>query len=244
MLKAAYYLLICIFYCPVAVAQFSDSTHYYLNASSSGNLNNTNTGHSYLLNNGLRFSIKKKKISLNASESWLYGKQDSNLTNNDFSSYLDFDFYPRSPKFYYWGLANYTTSYSLKINNQFQTGLGIAYNFIDRENLRLNLSDGILYESSDLYINGEERDIYHTFRNSLRLVFKWSIKEVLVFEGTGFLQNSLQYKNDYIIRANSSVSFKLNKWLSVGTTATYNRFERTTRENLLLSYGLILEKYF
>jgi len=231
-----------LFYVP-SIAQFSDSTHYYIGLNASGNVNQTKDGDSYLLNNGFKFSVKKKKVQLNFNNSWLYGKQNKDLTNNDYAGGLDFNLY-REKKLYYWGLANYTTSHSLKILDQFQGGLGIAYPFINTEKNQLNISNGILYEMSRLYLNDTTLENYHTFRNSFRVIFKYSISSSIVFEGTGFLQNSLNYKDDYIIRANSSLSFKLRKWIAFTTSLNYNRHERTKRENILMSYGVRLEQFF
>src|SRR5688572_8415660 len=118
-------LLLLVFFSSSASAQFTDSAFYNVNFTSSGSINSTNDGDAYLLNNGLRFGMKKRSISLNFGNSWIYGQQKRSLTNNDFNSYLDLNLYKTLPHFYYWGLGNYTTSYSLKINNQLQTGLGI-----------------------------------------------------------------------------------------------------------------------
>lgn len=225
-------------------AQFTDSTHYYAGFVSTGSANKTDDGDSYLLNNSIKFGMRKKSISLNLSNTWIYGKQDQSLTNNDFSSGLDFNLYKTFPHFFYWGLANYNTSYSLKINGQLLAGAGAAYNIIDRKNALLNISDGILYDKSDLYLDDSVRDVYHTFRNSLRLLFRFSFNNIVILDGSSFLQNSLSYHNDYIIRSNYNLNIKLKKWLTFTTSFSYNKLKRTERENMLLSYGLTLEKYF
>lgn len=87
-------------------AQFNDTVNYYINFASTGNINKTNDGTSYLLNNNFRYSISKKSISLNTTNSWMYGKQLGNLTNNDFFSGLDFNLYKTQYNFYYrdWGV--------------------------------------------------------------------------------------------------------------------------------------------
>ncbi len=243
MVKYLIFFVIIAFW-KTSFAQFTDTTHYYAGYQSTGSVNKTNDGDSYLLNNAVKLGIRKKSISLNASNTWVYGKQDRNLTNNDFSSSLDFNLYKTLPHLFYWGLANYNTSYSLKINNQLLTGLGIAYNLIDKKNTLLNISNGILYDKSDLYLNDTTRDVYHTFRNSLRLLFRFNVHNIIIADGSGFLQNSLNDKNDYIIRSNANLSLKLMKWLSFTTSFSYNRQNRTQRENLMLSYGLTLERYF
>ncbi len=62
-------------------------------------------------------------------------------------------------------------------------------------------------------------------------------------DATGFLQQSFTDAEDYIIKTNSSLSVKLNKWLSLVTNVTYNKLNRTRKENLLLNFGLTVEKY-
>ena len=228
-----------------ASAQFSDSIKNYVNFASSGSINKTEDGSAYLLNNSFQFKVKKERIESNLSGSWVYGKQNQQLSNNDFSAALDFNIYHRkASNLYYWGLANYNTSYSLKINNQLLTGIGLAYNLINKENQKLNISDGILFDRSDLILADETNEIYSTLRNSFRLTFKFTIYKIITLQNTSFIQNSLSYKDDYIIKTNSSIGFKLTNWLSFDTRYDYNQISRTKRENHLLSYGLKLEKYF
>jgi hypothetical protein len=228
----------------LSFAQFNDSTHYYTSFVSSGSINETNDGTTYLLNNVLKFNIKQKNSSLNFTNSWIYGKQNNALTNNDFSSSLFFNLYSPIKHFYYWGMANYNTSYSLKINNELLTGAGVAYSIYDRKNVYVNLSDGLLYDQSDLILSNNVRDVYHTYRNSLRLSFRFDIKDRIIIDGSDFLQNSLDRRSDYIIRTTTNLSFKLNKWLSLTSSLNYNRQNRTQSDNLLFTYGLTVEKYF
>lgn len=226
------------------MAQFNDSTHYYISYGATGIINQTNDGKSYVLNNNFKFNVRKKSISLNATNSWIYGQQDHNLTNNDFVSTLDFNLYKGPPHFFYWGLANYTTSVSLKINDQLQTGAGVAYSVIDRQYAYLNISDGLLYEKSDLVVNDNTRDVYSTARNSFRLRFRFEIQHLFVIDGIGFIQNSLSNADDYIVKSITNFSVKVRKWLSFTTSVNYNRVNRTQRETLLLNFGLTAEKYF
>lgn len=236
------FLLICA---QVCLAQETDSTRvdstvYEFRLNATGSLNQTNGNKNYLLNNSGRFSIKGKYVGVNFSAGYVYGQSTTAVTNNDFSTSVDGDFNRRRSKFYYWALANYSTSLSLKINNLVQTGAGVAYNFIENGKHSLNLSEGLIYEYDDLF-NGAADDKYSTIRNSLRLRFRWTIISSLKLESTNFFQNSLQYGNDYIIRSNTVLSFHLNTWLSITTSVVYNRFSQTDQENLLITYGLRME---
>jgi hypothetical protein len=237
-------LLASIITCSTVYGQFNDTTYYHTAFLSSGSINKTNDGTAYLLNNAFKFNVKKKSVSLNFTNNWIYGKQNGNLSNNDFSTALDFNLYKTFPHFFYWGLVNYNTSYSLKINNQLLAGAGIAYNLYDSENAYLNVSDGLLFDKSDLMLNGNIRDVYQTYRNSLRLQFRFNIGNRVTIDGSNFLQNSLKLQSDYIIRSTTNLSFKLQKWLSLTTSLNYNRVNRTNSENLLFTYGLTVEKWF
>ena len=220
-------------------AQFTDTTHYHLNIAATGSINNTDDSRAYLLNNALNFGIKQKDFTLTSANTWVYGKQNNLLTNNDYLSSLVFNLYKTFPHFYYWGLVNYNTSYSLKINNQILAGGGLAYSFIDKKNTYINLSDGILYDQSDLVVINN----YHTFRNSLRLQFHFA-SNVFTLDGSNFLQNSLSKGNDYIIRSTTTLGIKLRKWISFTTSLNYNKMSITQSDNLIFTYGLTIDKYF
>lgn len=228
-------------------AQFNDSTNYYIRHNSTGTVNKTNDQSSYVLNNALRFSIYKKSISLNSNNTWIYGKQQNRVTNNDFSSTLDFDVYKARRSIYYWGLLNYEKSFSLAIDHRFQGGLGIGYYFIDRENIVIQVSDGILYEASRLENRGESPDVANsqeTLRNSLRLKFRYVFREKVTIDHVDFVQHSLEDRKDYILRSNTIIGVKLYKWISLSLSVNYNKISITERENLLLNYGITFERYF
>lgn len=225
-------------------AQFSDTTHYLATYTSTGSINKTDGNSAYLLNNGLKFNVRKKSINLNFNNNWLYGKQNEEQTNNDYSAALDFNLYKTFPNFFYWGLANYNTSFSLQINNQLLAGGGVAYNIVDRENAYLNVSNGLLYDASGITLNDDTRESYQIIRNSFRLMFRFAIVDMVTISGSNFVQHSLQDGQDYIIKMNEQLDFRLTRWISLTAALTYNRINRTQRENLLLSYGLTFERYF
>jgi len=237
-------ILFILFIAAPCYGQFTDSTARLLSLSATGSANTTNDSKAYLLNNTLRFGIQKKPVNLNLSAKWIYGKQNGLLSNNDFSTIFDANFYTGWQRFYYWGLANYNTSESLNINNQLLTGAGIAYSFIDTEKTYLNLSNGLLYDTSDLMLSDSIRDQYETVRNSLRLSFRFVIAKRFTLGSTSFLQQSLVNGRDYIIRSDASFSVSVNRWLSLTSAFNYNRTSRTARENTLLSYGITFERYF
>ena len=233
---------IVLFFCvATGFAQYNDSTFHRINVTSTGSINKTNDGRSYLLNNGVNFGIKKKDVVLSSTNTFVYGNQNNTLTNRDFSSSLFFNLYKTLPRFYYWGLLNYNTSYSLKINNQILGGVGVAYSIIDNKDAYINFSDGVLYDKSSLL--GGSLD-YSTYRNSFRINYHFAITQIITLDGSNFLQSSFNNGNDYIIKSTNTISFKLNKWINLTSSLNYNRMNITSRENLLFTYGLSFDKYF
>jgi hypothetical protein len=228
----------------------TDTTHYHYTYAGTGTLNNTNSLHTFVLNNALKLSMVKKSAVVDFSNSWVYGKQNQVLTNDDYSSSLSFNLYKGLPHSYYWGMANYNTSIPLLINHQLQTGFGIGYNVLDKKKTTLILSDGPLYEKGDLYDslyggpNGNvfQRDRYQTIRNSFRLLYHVVIQDRYTFDGTAFLQNSFARWQDYILRLNGSISIKLYKWLALTGAASYGKFTRTRGQNTLVSFGLTIQQ--
>lgn len=229
--------------CP-AVAQFSDSVHYYLGYAATGIFNQTSTSNSFVLSNAAKFNINKKNKFLNSGAAWVYGRQNGRQTNNDFSSFVNFDRYGLLPHFYYWALLTYEKSYSLKVNDRFQGGGGLGYNIADKPSATLVISDGLLYEYGDLNDAGGLRNSYNAVRNSLRLKYHFVLKEIIVLDGVHYWQQSVAEGEDYILKSNSSLSVKLKKWLSITSALNYNKVNRTSSRNLLFTFGLAVEHYF
>ena len=225
------------------VAQFNDSVHHNVGYTTTGIINQTNDGNSFVLNNGVKFNINKKNKFLNSNAGWVYGRQNGQLTNNDVTASMDFDIYGTLPHFYYWGLAAYDKSYSLKINDRFQGGFGLGYNLLDKKTASFVISDGLLYEYSDLQ-DTISHDRYRTLRNSLRLKYHFVWKGIIVLDGVHFWQPSLSSGTDYIIKSSNSLSFKLKKWLSLTSSLIYNKVNRTRSKNLLFTVGLSADYYF
>jgi len=244
MYKTVLILLINILITNIAFSQLNDSVHHHFSFASTGIYNKTKDASSFVLNNSSGFEIRQKKVSFNTAASWIYGKQQKKLSNNDVSVFTNMDYLKDVQKLYYWALVNFDESYSLKINYRLQSGLGLGYTFVNSPHLNLELSDGFLYETSDLTDPVLGKDIYQTVRNSLRLKYRWSYKNIFSLQGTNFVQPSIISFEDYILKFNNQLSVKLNQWLSINASAVYNKISRTNRENLLITYGVALNKYF
>lgn len=229
-----------------ALTQFNDTVNYYANFSGTGNLNKTNTsGTTFLLNNAMQFQVNKKKYSINSFASHIYGRNPIQKTNNDFLASLNLDILKSVQKLYYWGLASYEKSFSLKVDNRFQAGAGVGYTFVNNKKSNLEISDGFLFETVGLSIPDQRgQTSYQTVRNSFRLKYRFIIKDIFRFDGMDFFQPSLSDGRDYILKLSNNFSIRLYKWLSFTTSFIYNRQNITSTENLLLTYGLTMEKYF
>jgi len=224
----------------IVIAQNPDTSVYHLTHSTTGFLNRTNDGDAYLVNNNLRFNISKKRISANATNSWIYGSQESGLTNNDFSSIVDFNLLKSVSKFYYWGLASYDRSFSLKIDHRVQAGFGPGYTVVNTRKVYLVVSDGPLYENTKLYDTSQ----YNTVRNSFRIRYRMVVLKNITIDGTNFHQQSFLSGKDYIIKSVNTVSYKLNNWLSFSVAINYNKLNITHKESLLCNVGFTFDRYF
>ena len=237
-------LLVCLLTVGYTVHS-QDTTVYLIASSGTGNINKTSLGTSYVYNNSLRFSVERPFLTFNASSYWIYGENTQRKTNNDFLNVVDVDLYKNTRKLYYWALGNYEKSFSLKIEHRIQTGAGIGYNLLKKEKGQITLSNGILYESTDLReMDKYGRLHYETARNSFRFKYRFHIGKIIIVEGVNFLQNAFTDGEDYILRTNNQVNFKLTSWLGLNTSFTYNKFNLTKNENLLFTYGLVMEKKF
>lgn len=237
-------LLLLLWSSLLATAQFNDSINYRLRVTTTGSLNKTKAGDAYLLNNGLGFNINNRKTTLNTSAGWVYGQLNNTLTNNDFVAAADMNFLKKVSKLYYWGLLFYETSYSLKTAYRFQSGAGLGYRFLDSADASLVISDGLLFETSDLTNASFGKQQYETIRNSLRVKHHFVIGKLVTIDGTNFWQPSLISFKDYILKFNNSLSFRLRDWLSLTSAIQYNKISRTDSENLLFTFGITLDKYF
>ena len=234
--------MMCVSFC--VHAQFNDSTFYYVYYSATGSYTKTNDLNATVLNNIVKFSIEKKNISFHTTNGWIYGIQSGVKINNDFSSVVESDILKKQQPVYYWAIGTFDKSYSLKINHRFQTGAGLGWTVVNKKNISVVLSDGVIYEQGDL-INAEQTPLrYELWRNSARLKYRWVIHDIVTWDGTGFWQPSLTTPHDNIMKYSTTLSVKLKKWLSLTSAVTYNKLTLTGRENLIVTGGIVLEKFF
>lgn len=224
----------------------SDTSSFNVAVNAAGTINNTNLGTTYIFNNAVNLSYNAKNVEINANNSWLYGRSNTNkITNDDYVSNWTINLNKSLKRFYYWGLASAVKSYSLRINSQYQGGVGASIYAINKPNTQVNISDGFVWESSDITVADTINQKYATIRNSFRLSMKFLFAHgLLSIKSMSFYQPSLLLADDYIIRSNNELGIHINKWLSFTTQVVYNRFNRTSKENLLFSYGVKLEKRF
>jgi len=238
-------VVICLGCVPLfAFPQFSDSVTHQLKINCNGILNQTADGNSYVLSNTLNYNVLKKTLALNTAANWVYGENRHAVSNNDLTTHADLNFFKPGKKLSYWVLLNFDKIYSLGILYRAQGGGGVSYNFIDSTHLRINISDGLLYEAGDIKTGDAGNNSYATTRNSLRLLLRWKVKDKLTVTSTHFYQPSLQSFKDYIIQSTTNVSIKLYQRLSLNANLAYNKATNTHRDNLLLTYGVVFDTFF
>ena len=234
---------IILFLTPVIVFA-QDTTKFHITYSSTGSYNKTQSSNSFLFNNVLDLLEKNKSIAFNLSGTYLYGRQNSITSNRDISTILNFDYFKSPPikNSYYWCLLEYSSSLSLKVNTEKQFGFGFAFILINNPTARLTFSDGVIYDQNNVLLNN--LNINHdVIRNSFRIRYHFLINNIFNLAGLTYYQTSLE-KNDFIIKSTQTAGVKLNNWLSVGSSLTFNKYAFIQRENLLLTYGLIVDKSF
>jgi len=235
----------CTITAATAKAQFSDSVHNYIMYAATGIINKTNSSRSYLISNAAQYKLRIKKNALNFAAGYIYGRQQGVLSHDDFNTTVDFNFFPKdSSKLYYWGLLNFDKSFSLNIIGRSQVGIGVAYNFMDDEKRFLNISNGILYEYSNVQLSDGVHEKNDLIRNSFRLRYRFLINKIIIISGTNMLQTAFGHSEDYILKLDNSINLTLNTWLRFRTAFTYNRNNLTKRENMLITLGLTAEKFF
>ena len=146
MIRTAVFLC-CLLFSGAGYSQFSDSVHYHLSYAATGTINRATEGRSYVLNNAFAFDVSKKNISLNNSNSWVYGETNGQKNINDFFSTLNFDVNRALKLWYFWGLASYTTSYSLQIESQFQAGVAFGLSQLMAKGA-ITLKDGVVEQNN------------------------------------------------------------------------------------------------
>lgn len=230
---------------PDSAKPVRDTIAWQAGFTGTGNFNKTNDGTTYVFNNSIRLGAATRLVNANLSAGWIYGKNPSGMTNNDLLVVVDADLFRNTRRFYYWALTAYESSFSLKIDNRVQTGGGPGLTIIRKPNVHLVLTDGLLYERSQLAEpDVHNRTKYETWRNSFRIKYKVLLMGKLSVDGSHFLQNALGDAGDYIIRSNTAVNWRLKKWLNLTLAMTYNNIRITERENLLFSYGVTIDQLF
>jgi hypothetical protein len=209
-----------------------------------GNFTRSNDLRGYLFNNVAKASRDGRNLFWQATGGWIYSAQSGVRVNDDFTGVLESDVLKKKQRLYYWGFVAFDRSYSLKIDRRLQVAAGLGYTVAGGERGSLVITDGLLYERGEMtdselgYLN------YDVWRNSLRIKYRWTPSAMLAVEGSAFLQPALFSWDDMIIKSTTTVFMKINKWLSLTASCTYNRLTLTGRENLIITYGVTMDHLF
>jgi hypothetical protein len=227
-----------------ADAQLSDSTGNYLAYAFTGNYNQANKVAGFLSSHSVAFGHRSDAWACHLNLKHLYGRQRQELTNNDLTVHFDVNRYAFVPRFYFWGLASYGAVYSLKVHTQFQTGAGAAYDLISTGGIEVNVSDGLLYDYSDVDLSESTRLVRQTPRNSLRLRLRLKAGVHGSLQSAYMLQNSLEHGNDLIHKAETTIMVRIRGQLSARFHVQYCGMSSTDRETLLAVFGLHFSRSF
>jgi hypothetical protein len=242
MLKGTLTLAITIL-CFSSFAQFNDSTRYYLGYSLTGSYNKNHLNTSFVLSNSLQFKHKAEDLLYNLNLRHVLGKQQYRTVNNDFTGLFDVNRFLFFPGFYTWGLASYSSLFSVNVDHQVQIGAGIAYNLVNKKRFKLNLSDGIIYDFSQIRVSDSIPLTYGTYRNSVRLQVKLFVKEFFTLQSAVYVQHSLKTSHDMIIRGEGELILHLSDVIKGNMKVQYNQFSLTEQKSLFITWGILLNKY-
>src|SRR5690606_13346801 len=104
--------------------------------------------------------------------------------------------------------------------------------------LSLRISDGIIYEQSNVINSEANQELYNVFRNSLRMQLVARAWNKVELRGTFFWQPNLQNITDRNILTDVSLGLKISNNIKFDTRFGYNFISRTAKENLTFTYGI------
>lgn len=225
-----------------------------LEVSASGSLNKTATDLINVYNTHIRYSYTLDKTEFNAQTKWIYGSKLAGISNNDVTITLDGNrFHDQKKHLNSWILGSFTSSYSLNIYSQLQAGVGLAYKFelLKQDRIKkdeketpyqnlitLRVSNGIIYEHSNILNKESVQEMYYILRNSLRLQLVANMWHNVSLRGTYFWQPALNDIKDVNMIADVSLGIKLSNNIKFDTKFAYNYITRTAKENLIFTYGI------
>lgn len=231
-----------------------DNKPHKLDLSATGSLNKTADDLINIYNTNVRYNYIIQNAEFNANAKWVYGSKSAGLSNNDVNVTLDGNLYHDHKKhFNSWVLGAFTSSYSLNIYSQFQAGVGLAYKFelLKKERTKnddkattyqdlitFRVSDGIIYEQSNILNKESVQEMYYILRNSLRLQLVANLWNNASLRGTYFWQPALHDIKDVNMTADVSLGIKLSNNIKFDTRFSYNYITRTAKENLIFTYGI------
>lgn len=227
-------------------AQPNDSAKFHsLKANLGGTINRTAEGFAYLLQHNASYQYREARNAVNVRGQHIFGQSLGQVTNRDYNFGFDYNrFLNENRRWYVWFLGAYNSSYSLRVLSQWQAGAGIALNVIDRSDMWLNVSNGIIYEYSEIVDASEAIINYNTPRNSLRINFGGKFQDRIEYKTLHFWQPSLRHANDFIFTSNSSISYQIWNGLRFQLSFIYNKVSKTAKENMVFTYGIAWSSNF
>ena len=184
-----------------------------------------------------------KKIKISTSPSFIYGTQNSVLTEREYFADLRASFFTKH-QLYYLAFGTFEKSNLRQINYRWIVAAGLGFKIIENKNVYIGITNVLLYENTD-FISDALRD-RNLWRNSTRISGEYHFdKDKMLLKHTIFLQPSITEDN---FRWNGSISlaYKISKSISLRTTLE-NSYESLVvvgkkNDDVRFTIGFVYEK--
>lgn len=181
--------------------------------SGDGNMSRGNVNRTLLILKG-NFTYAHKGTDLSITPTYMYGDQNGDLAENDYSTIVFGNFYQRQ-RIYTWALGMVEHSHLRGVDFRTQDGGGIGFNFVPHTDTNaVSLTTGLVYE----FVKYNTDSIIETWRSSTRFKGRHRFfKNKLRLSYEFYIQPSVVDINNFRARCNIALEFPLYKHLSFRT---------------------------
>jgi len=198
-----------------------------------------------LINISSSFSYENSLMEYSFSPQYSYGIQEGDLREDDFLGTFAFNVFQQNVV-YVLGFGSVQTSHLRRINFRWESGGGVGFHIIRKNNVTFSITNALIYENTDFA--GEETEDLETMRFSTRFKGRYKLfNEKLIITHFLFIQPSLLDRDNFRFTGNISIKLPLNKHLSFNILAT-DTYESVVAEGRLnndfnIQVGLSLHNF-
>ena len=167
-------------------------------------------------------------LKLSSSPSYVYGQQNKLLNEREFFGDFRATF-AHQKRFYGLAFASWERSNLRQIINRWIQAAGVGFKIIQKPKTYVAITNVLLHESTDFM----ERGDVDLFRNSTRFSGEFALNNRLALASVLYLQPAITQKNNFRWSATLSLSYRLNKSISLRTKVenSYESLVVTGRQN-------------